>query len=388
MRVHADAGSSRHVFRVGQILLVPVWIVALGYLGLVVLRFVAFDATTALAVLNAQTVWVFLPVYAVASAAWCFRRFALAGTATISVVFHAVVVVASIGVVQAVPAAARAGPHLRVLTANVRYTNPTPERLAQELLAADADIVLLQEVTPRWIEVLGAAGFASRYPYSARRIQLDAGGQAVFSRLPLERVQVTVQAYWPTIQASVDFHGTRITFVDVHAKGPPQGMRRHDASVDRLIDLTRSLPEPRVVAGDFNASPYNRTVHRIMDLGLDSAHERRGRGLAATWPNGKQPFTPIQLDHVFVDDTIAVLDIRELRRYGIGPQARRDRPRARVKAFRRARRRSRPTPRSTRTRARRAASNRGRGSRGTAARHTTRRGRAARGRSRARSGPS
>jgi len=310
--VHADAGSSRRAFRVGQILLVPVWIVALGYLGLVVLRFVAFDATTPLAVLNAQTVWVFLPVYAVASAAWCFRRFALAGTATISVVFHAVVVVASIGVVQAVPATARAGPHLRVLTANVRYTNPTPERLAQELLAADADIVLLQEVTPHWIEVFGAAGFASRYPYSARRIQLDAGGQAVFSRLPLERVQVTVQAYWPTIQASVDFHGTRITFVDVHAKGPSQGMRRHDASVDRLIDLTRSLPEPRVVAGDFNASPYNRTVHRITDLGLDSAHERRGRGLAATWPNGKRPFTPVQLDHVFVDDTIAVLDIREL----------------------------------------------------------------------------
>jgi endonuclease/exonuclease/phosphatase (EEP) superfamily protein YafD len=159
---------------------------------------------------------------------------------------------------------------------------------------------------------LGAAGFAGRYPYSARRIQLDAGGQAVFSRLPLERVQVTVQAYWPIIQASVDFHGTRITFVDVHAKGPPQGMRRHDASVDRLIELTRSLPEPRVVAGDFNASPYNRTVHRITDLGLDSAHERRGRGLVATWPNGKQPLTPVQLDHVFVDDSIAVLGIREL----------------------------------------------------------------------------
>ena len=70
------------------------------------------------------------------------------------------------------------------------------------------------------------------------------------------------------------------------------------------------------MAGDFNASPYNRTVHRIYDLGLDSAHERRGRGLAATWPNGKQPFTPVQLDHVFVDDAIAVLDIRELRGTG------------------------------------------------------------------------
>ena len=44
VKVAADAGSSRRAVRVGQILLALVWIVALGYLGLVVLRFVAFDA--------------------------------------------------------------------------------------------------------------------------------------------------------------------------------------------------------------------------------------------------------------------------------------------------------------------------------------------------------
>ena len=76
VRVHADAGRIARRRSGRPILLVPVWIVALGYLGLVVLRFVAFDGDR-LAVLNAQTVWVFLPVYAVASAAWCFRRFAL-----------------------------------------------------------------------------------------------------------------------------------------------------------------------------------------------------------------------------------------------------------------------------------------------------------------------
>jgi endonuclease/exonuclease/phosphatase (EEP) superfamily protein YafD len=100
--------------------------------------------------------------------------------------------------------------------------------------------------------------------------------------------------------------------LDVHPKGPPQGMRRHDASVDSVINLARSLPEPRVVAGDFNASPYNRTIQRVMDLGLDSAHERRGRGLATTWPNGEKPFTPVRLDHVFVDHDVAVLSVREL----------------------------------------------------------------------------
>ena len=113
--------------RVGQILLVLVWIVALGYLGLVVLRFVAFDATSELAILErADAVGlparpghrvrgVVLPAHRASESSrpsrWCSGcRWSCA----------------SIGSVQAVPDAVRAGPHLRLLTANVRYTNPTP----------------------------------------------------------------------------------------------------------------------------------------------------------------------------------------------------------------------------------------------------------------------
>jgi endonuclease/exonuclease/phosphatase (EEP) superfamily protein YafD len=278
----------------------------------VVLRFVAWDLTEQLAILNAQTVWVFLPVYAIASAAWCFRRFLLAGIATAVVGFHVLVVATSIGSVAPIPADLRDGPRLRVLSANVRYTNPEPEALARELLAADADVVLLQEITPRWIEVLTAAGFDERYAHAARATRRDAGGQAVYSRLPLRDVQVTEHAFWPMINATVVVEGRYIALVDVHTAGPPEGMDRHNATTDGVLAVTRRLPGPRVVAGDFNASPYNRTIARVMDLGLDSAHERRGRGLAATWPNGKRIWTPIRLDHVFVDEDVAVFDVREL----------------------------------------------------------------------------
>jgi endonuclease/exonuclease/phosphatase (EEP) superfamily protein YafD len=160
--------------------------------------------------------------------------------------------------------------------------------------------------------VLHRAGFDDRYPYSALEPRSDPGGQAVFSRVPLADVMVTESEHWPTISARVDFAGTRLALVDVHAIGPPQGMRRHDATVDALVTLARGLPAPRVLAGDFNASPYNRTLSRIADLGLDSVHERRGRGLAVTWPNGAHLLPPIRLDHVFVDDALVVLDVREL----------------------------------------------------------------------------
>ena len=56
------------------LLLVGVWFVALAYAGVVLLRFVSYDTNRYFAVLNAETVWLFLPAYLIASAAWCFRR--------------------------------------------------------------------------------------------------------------------------------------------------------------------------------------------------------------------------------------------------------------------------------------------------------------------------
>jgi endonuclease/exonuclease/phosphatase (EEP) superfamily protein YafD len=233
------------------------------------------------------------------------------------VVFHVVTVATSIGSVEPIPPAARDAPHLRVLTANIRFSNPSKERLARQLLAVDADVVLLQETTDGWLDMLENVGFEDRYPYRVSRPRSDSRGMALYSRFPLNDVVVTNPDYSPTIAARIMVRGRPVSLVDVHTVGPTEGISKHRKSVSDLRALVRSRPEPRVVAGDFNATPYNRTMHLMADLGLDSAHERRGRGLAVTWPNGWQHISPpIRLDHVLVDSTIAVLDIRELR--GVG----------------------------------------------------------------------
>jgi endonuclease/exonuclease/phosphatase (EEP) superfamily protein YafD len=312
VRSEFDAGSARRVRAAGRALLGAVWLVALGFVALVVARVVAYDDTTLLALLNAQTVWVFLPAYAIASAAWCFRRYTLAALTTVVVGFHAWSVIGSVGDAQSVSAAARAAPRLRLVSANVYNENAEPERLARELLATRADVLLLQEITPRWRDVLHDIGIADRYPYSEVHARRDTGGQAVFSRVPLLDVRVVDARTRPTISAAVDVDGARVHVVDVHVIGPSYGMSDHRASFASLEALASSLPEPRVVAGDFNATPYNRSLRGFEELGLDSAHERRGRGLAATWPNGEHAPPPVRLDHVFVDDEIVVLAVREL----------------------------------------------------------------------------
>jgi endonuclease/exonuclease/phosphatase (EEP) superfamily protein YafD len=301
---------------VGGLLLAAVWLVVLAFVGVVVLRFIAFDGVRYLAALNAQTLWLFLPVYAIASAAWCFRKYALATVATAVVLFQILSVVPSIGRPEAISAAARAAPRLRVLSANVRFSNPAKARLARELMQPHADVVLLQEITPGWLDVLDEAGFDDRYRYRVAEPLDNSRGMAVYSRLPLTDTLVVMPGLEPTISTQVTVGGTNVTLVDVHAVGPPEGMSAHRASIEVIAELARTRPRPRLVAGDFNATPYNKSMHRMEDLGLESAHRLRGRGLAVTWPNGKHFLPPIQLDHVLVDDALVVLGIRELRGSG------------------------------------------------------------------------
>jgi endonuclease/exonuclease/phosphatase (EEP) superfamily protein YafD len=297
-------------------LLAPFWIGTVLLVVVVVARFVAWDDRYSLTLLNSVTVWIFLPAYIVAVAAWIFGRWVLAALATVAVGFHVVMLATTVGSTEPITDAARAAPRLRVLTANVKYDNPDRDALARELLAADADVVLLQEITPGWVRAFSAAGFDAEYPYSVNYPN-GAGGQAVYSRLPLLDVRRAMREFWPTYSARVEVGATSVSLVDVHAIGPPQGMDRHNDTVDSILDVTRSMPEPRVVAGDFNATPYNETMHRFADLGLDSAFERRGRGLDVTWPNGERLFPPpIQVDHVLVDDGIVVLDVETLRGTG------------------------------------------------------------------------
>ena len=183
-------------------------------------------------------------------------------------------------------------------------------------MRADADVVLLQEVTHGWLDVLDEAGFDGRYRYRVTVPLDNSRGMAVYSRLPLAGTLIVQPEFAPTISTWVLVGGTNVALVDVHAVGPSEGMAAHRASTDVIVELTRTRPRPRVVAGDFNATPYNKTMHEMYDLGLESAHRLRGRGLAVTWPNGKHLLPPMQLDDVLVDDALVVLDIRELRGSG------------------------------------------------------------------------
>jgi endonuclease/exonuclease/phosphatase (EEP) superfamily protein YafD len=302
--------------RAGRLLLVPVWSVVLVLVGLVVAHLVAFDRIHILLLVNAFTLWIYLPAYFIVVAALCFRARLLAVVAGLVVVAHVVWVVSPVLRADSASAAASRAPHARIVSANLRFNNEDRALLLAEIEGFRADVIVLEEVTPAWWTAIERSGLRASHPEVAKVIRDNPGGMAILSRHPLTDIEVRYANAWPIITATIAIDGRRVHVAGVHPVAPISSFANNQRAQRVITAIARDLARPRVVVGDFNASPYNRWHRQLLDLGLRDAHEVVGRPFATTWPNGRGLLPPLRLDYVFAERTIVPLDAREGRGQG------------------------------------------------------------------------
>jgi endonuclease/exonuclease/phosphatase (EEP) superfamily protein YafD len=296
----------------GRILLVPVWAGVVGLLALVVGRVVGFDDVHVLLLTDAFVLWFVAPALLVAVAALCFRARLLSVVAVLVVLGLAAWVLPPVFRSASVPAAAATAPRLRVVSANVMFDNPQHKELVDELRSLDADVIFLQEVTPDWWRAIRSGGLAHSHPYRIEAARRGADGMVLLSRLPFVSKRLLHVGRRPVPTATVRVGRVDVHLVDVHVVAPVRSFDENREQQVAINDIVRRTPKPRIVAGDYNATPTNRWYGELLDLGLDEVHEAVGDPFATTWPNGLVRVPPIRLDHVFVDDPPVVpLHVRE-----------------------------------------------------------------------------
>ena len=274
---------------------------------------IAFDGVR-LAALNAQTLWLYLPVYAIASAAWCFResrwrswrpRWSCPDRGRRA---------------EHRPAAGdRRRPRASAAAARAQreraLLEPDAGAARARADAADADVVLLQEVTPRWLDVLDAAGFDRRYRTGVTVPLDDSRGWRCThaGRSPARSSSSRSRTDDLDASACVGPTSRSSTCTTI---GPPEASRP-DAAIDVIAEPVAPRACSRRSAATSTATPYSTTVHRMYDLGLDERDDRlRRRRLEADADRTASTRAADAARPRAVDDALAVLDIRELRRSG------------------------------------------------------------------------
>ncbi|WP_116245644.1 endonuclease/exonuclease/phosphatase family protein [Nocardiopsis sp. FIRDI 009] len=232
-----------------------------------------------------------VPVTAVAAA---LRRSASAGLA---VLLLAAVWAGSFGRLY-LPSGSDVEPNLTVVTHNIGAADGDPGATVRRVLAADPDLVALQEVTweksasydralgselehsERW----GTVGLWSRYPITdARSLDLGLGWNRA-------------------IRAEVDGPGGGIAVYVVHLASVRMGgtgfdTELRDRGIVELADEVAREPLDRVVVmGDLNGSTDDRAMTPLTSR-LAAVRGAGGDGVGPTWPAG---FPLVRIDHVLV----------------------------------------------------------------------------------------
>lgn len=195
---------------------------------------------------------------------------------------------------------------MRVLLLNVNSRSGNPEKVKQLIIETAPDLIVLEEISSRWIS--GFAAIKASYPYWILQAREDNFGIALFSKLPLEEREVAYigNARVPTILTTVVSQKTRLRVIATHPLPPVsrEYSQWRNEQLDRLPDYV-SASMPTILLGDLNTSPWSYCFARLLQRsGLKDSS--RGHGIQPTWPN-HNPLLRIPIDQFLHSADIATL---------------------------------------------------------------------------------
>jgi vancomycin resistance protein VanJ len=177
------------------------------------------------------------------------------------------------------------GGDLTVVTHNISASNTHVRETADDLLAAHADLLAVEEISGSSGSVLQDA-FADRYPHRAL-----ASTVGLWSRFPISSADpLDLGLSWArALRAVVETDHGQVAVYVVHLASVRVGVlgfrsSQRNLAITLLADKVAADPVRRVIVmGDFNGSSYDRALQPLLDQAR-SAQRLAGRGFGFSWP--------------------------------------------------------------------------------------------------------
>lgn len=184
---------------------------------------------------------------------------------------------------------------LTVATWNPLSGGTDPGRVVSEVLATDAQIVALQELTPAVADALaGDALIAGRFPHRVLAPEASVLGMGLLSAYPINGEELLTELPGMEVRIDLGPHGS-LAVINAHplpgAIGAIGGLpvsfdgTARDASTAAVRDrIDALLADGRrvLVLGDYNVTPTEPGYGRLT-AGLSDAHAEVGNGTGWTW---------------------------------------------------------------------------------------------------------
>lgn len=193
---------------------------------------------------------------------------------------------------------------VNLLTSNNKF-----DKVRDELLEKDVDILVVEEIDDKWSSEL--QDIKSNYPFIYENAREDNFGIAVYSKIPIRGLRKVKAGKFdiPVISALCDFDGKEFEIIAVHTT-PPISSEYFDNTkkmFKNLAEYIESTDNDVILVGDVNTTAFSHNYkYFVKKSGLKDA----GSIFKTTWSAKYIPLMRITLDHIFVPKTYKVKDFK------------------------------------------------------------------------------
>jgi len=193
---------------------------------------------------------------------------------------------------------------LKVASFNTLWVNQDAEAVRTEIERIDADVITLIEMGPNKRRILDE--LKQRYPYQFHCYDVDYCNSVMLSKLPFADTESRGKWAGPAyIRIKLGPEAGGLTIFGIHTIRFPHSQAQF-REVSEISDVIEHTAGPRLVMGDFNATPFS----RILEVLQDNANLTRLTNLP-TWPS-QLGLPQIAIDHIFVSPGIRQLEAEQI----------------------------------------------------------------------------
>jgi len=202
---------------------------------------------------------------------------------------------------------------VRTMTVNMLYGEADPDAVAR-VASEDADVLMVQELTPQAARGLAAAGIAKTFPHQTLDARPVSAGVGIYSRYPIKD-STSISGYaLAMVSAVVQIPRVSrdVSLLTVHLDAPwPRPIMGWQKDIKKfpgtLDDVAAEAADGAViVGGDFNSTYDMLPFRALLTNGYADAARQAGSGRSFTFPANK-PYPPVLgIDHVLTRNATAV----------------------------------------------------------------------------------
>ena len=261
-----------------------------------------------------------IPAPVIAVVGWAAGHLLLGSAAIALTAYQAALVLPRL-IATPPPPWTRRAPRFELAAANVFVDNPTPREAADQLVACGADIIVIAEATPAFMDHFDAAGGDRSHPHRLTDPTDDSDyAVTIVARLPLgEGSRVLSLGPLRLALAELDVGGITTTVVALNPMSSfdPDGQETWKEQMEELQKFVPTINGPLVVAGDLNSTSYRPQFDQLLQTGLTDGIDTLGQAWRPSFSLSSVPRLSalpaiVRIDQALVNDRVCALRLRNM----------------------------------------------------------------------------